>query len=112
MMTENEAIVLLRACKPLADRLVAIPPSITPVNIPISNEDLVVMQGYARIQLDPLVAGPGLLNKLYKLAELSQVEVSKLDQMKHLIVSRRYGGRKATTSFQLGTSPEKQAAAK
>jgi hypothetical protein len=101
MMTSNEAIDLLKACKPLAERLVAIPPSITPVNIPISNEDLQVMQGYARLQLDPLVAGPGLLNKLCKLAELSQVEVYKLDQVKQLIAHRRYGGRKATTNFQL-----------
>jgi hypothetical protein len=107
MMTSNEAIDLLKACKPLAERLVAIPPSITPVNIPISNEDLLVMQGYARLQLDPLVAGPGLLNKLCKLAELSQVEVYKLDQVKQLISHRRYGGRKATTNFQLGVGPEK-----
>lgn len=105
MMTNDEAIGLLKACKPLAERLVAIPPSFTAVNIPISDKDLEVMQGYARLQLDPLVAGPGLLNKLYKLAELSQVEVYKLDQMKHMIKSRRYGGRKATTNFQLGVSP-------
>ncbi len=107
MMTNNEAIDLLKACKPLAERLAAIPPSITSVNIPISHADLVVMQGYARLQLDPLVAGPGLLNKLYKLAELSQVEVYKLDQVNHLISHRRYGGRKATTNFQLGAGPGK-----
>ena len=107
-MQSEEAIELLKACKPLAVRLSAIAPSINPVNISVSAEDLSVMEGYARVQADPITAGPGLLNKLCKLAALTQVEVYKLDQVKQLIYNRRFGSRKANTRFKSGSNVEKQ----
>ena len=106
-MTETEAVALLKACKPLAERLVAIPPSMTAINIPFSSYDITVIEGYSKLMLDPIVAGPNLLNRLFKLAELNQVEVYKLNQMKKMIRSRRYGGLKATTNFVLGTGAKR-----
>lgn len=106
-MTEAEAINILKACKPLAARLIAIPPSMQAVNIPFSSQDVAVIEEYSRLMLDPIVAGPNLLNKLFKLAELNQVEVYKLDQMKKMIRARRYGGLKATTNFVLGVGNTK-----
>lgn len=107
-MNDEEAIELLKACKPLAVRLCAMPHSFTPVNIVVSTDDLAVMEGYARVQTDPVTAGPGLLTKLCKLADLSQVEVYKLDQVTHLIYNRRFGSRKANTRFKSGSGVERQ----
>ncbi len=108
-MTDSEAIELLEACKPLAERLSAIAPSVTPVNLALSKEDMVAMQGFARVQNDPIIAGPGLLGRLLKTAGLTQVEIYRLGQLMHLLNRRRFEGRKANTSFMLGsnTKPER-----
>lgn len=103
-MQTEEAINLLKACKPLAVRLCAIPRSTTPVNIGLSPDDLTVMSGFAQVQADPITAGPGLLNRLFKLADLNQVEVYKLDQVKQLIYNRRFGSRIANTRFKSGST--------
>lgn len=103
-MTSEEAIELLKACEPLAMRLSAMQPSFTPVNIEVSADDLTVLEGYSRVQRDPLTAGPGLLNKLCKLADLTQVEVYKLDQVSHLVYNRRFGNRRAETRFKSGSN--------
>src|SRR3978361_1521877 len=99
-MTETEAVAILKACKPLAERLISLATSITPTSITLSDSDTRVMENYSKLLLDPIVAGPNLLNKLVKLAGLSQVEIYKLDQVKQMIKSRRYGGGKASTPFQ------------
>ncbi|HEX2910552.1 MAG TPA: hypothetical protein VH186_07055 [Chloroflexia bacterium] len=85
MLTDTEAINLLSACKPLAERLTALPPSITPTKLELSRQDLKVLEGFVKVQSDPIVAGPGLLGKLFKAAELSQVEVSRLEQTVRLV---------------------------
>ena len=108
-MDTEEAVNLLKACKPLAVRLCAIPPSFTSVKIGLTPNDLTVMVGYARVQADPITAGPGLLNKLFKLADLNQVEVYKLDQVRQLIYNRRFGSKRANTRFKSGSDGEKQA---
>jgi hypothetical protein len=100
-MKDSEAIELLSACKPLAVRISAIAPSTTPVNFALSQEDLKALEGFARVQNDPLVAGPGLLGRLLKAADLNQVEIYKLEQLQRLIARQRYGGRKATTRYKL-----------
>ncbi len=107
-METEEAIKLLKACKPLAVKLCAIPPSLTPVNIGLTQNDLSVMVGYSQVQTDPITAGPGLLNKLFKLADLNQVEVYKLDQVRQLIYNRRFGSKRANTRFKSGSEGEKQ----
>lgn len=99
-MTEAEAVELLSACKPLAMRLTTIPLGIAPVNLALSKEDFKAMEGFVRVQHDPIIAGPGLLNRLYKLAELNQVEVSKLDLVMRLLDKRRYAGRLTTLRFE------------
>lgn len=111
-MTETEAVVLLKECKSLADRLISLPTGFTSTSITLSPHDRIVMQGYSKLLLDPIVAGPNLLIRLVKLAGLNQVEVYKLDQVKHMITSQRYGGLKATTNFQLGVGVEKLKLAK
>ena len=108
-MTENEAVILLRACKPLAERLIALPLSFNSISITLTAYDRAVMQGYSMLLLDPVIAGPNLLNKLVKMADLTQVEIYKLDQVKHMITSQRYGGLKANTNFQLGAGINKLA---
>jgi|SRR4051794_13959466 len=100
-MKDTEAIELLSACKPLAVRVSAITPSTTPVNLTLSQEDLKALEGFASVQNDPLVAGPGLLGRLLKAADLNQVEVYKLEQLQRLVARQRYGGRRATTRYKL-----------
>lgn len=108
-MTENEAVALLKACKLLAERLISLPTGFNSISITLTDNDREVMQGYSKLLLDPIIAGPNLLTKLVILAGLSQVEVYKLDQLKHMITSQRYGGLKATTNFQLGVGVDKLA---
>src|SRR4051812_33748037 len=108
-MDTEEAINLLKACKPLAVRLCAIPPSITAVKIGLTPNDLAAMVGYSRVQTDPITAGPGLLKKLFKLADLNQVEFYKLDQVRQLFYNRRFGSKRANTRFKSGSQGEKQA---
>jgi hypothetical protein len=108
-VTENEAVTLLKACKLLAERLISLPTSFTSTSIILTANDRAVMQGYSKLLLDPIIAGPNLLTRLVKLAGLSQVEIYKLDQVKHMITSQRYGGLKANTHFQLGVGVEKAA---
>lgn len=98
-MKDTEAIELLSACKPLAERITAIAPSTTPVNLTLSPDDLRVMEGFARVKNDPIVAGPGLLGRLLKSAGLNQVEVYKLEQLMRSLSRRRYEGRIATTRY-------------
>ena len=100
-MKDTEAIELLSACKPLAVRISAIAPSATPVNLTLSKEDLKALEGFARVQNDPLVAGPGLLGRLLKAADLNQVEIYKLEQLQRLLAKQRYGGKKATNRYSL-----------
>jgi hypothetical protein len=100
-MKDSEAIALLSACKPLAVRVSAISPSTTPVNLTLSKEDLKALEGLARVQNDPLVAGPGLLGRLLKAADINQVEIYKLEQLQRLLARQRYGGRKANNRYRL-----------
>ncbi len=84
-MTESEALALLTACKPLADRLnVGMDTKGTPLKYNLSRDDLALLQAFDRLQTDPLTAGPGLFSRLTRTAGLNQGEVSKLEQ-----VSRR-----------------------
>ncbi len=92
-MTKDEAIEILVACKALADRASAAFPAGLPANYPLTGEDLSVLQGFDRVQNDPIAAGPGLLNRLFKAAELNQVEVYKLEQLRRMVSRRRYLGR-------------------
>lgn len=88
MLTEVEAIELLNACKPLADRLNALPHSTTPNKIVLAEEDLKLLEGFVRVRNDTLVAGPGLLGKLYKAADLTQPEIYKLESVIKLLAKR------------------------
>lgn len=65
------------------------------------------MAGYTQVQANPLTSGPGLLNKLCKLTELSQVEIYKLDQVKQLMYHRKFGSRIANTRFKSVSNGEK-----
>jgi hypothetical protein len=99
-MTSEEAISLLAACKPLAERVSTTSSTGAPINYTITQEDLEVLQGFDMVQNDPLVAGPGLLNRLLKSAGLTQVEVYKLDQLRRLLSRRRYQGRIVSSRYK------------
>jgi hypothetical protein len=89
-MTQTEAIELLRACKPLTARLTAASSSEAKSNLELSKTDLEALRGFARVQADPISAGPGLLGKLLKAAELDQVEISRLNQLIRVLAKRHF----------------------
>lgn len=99
-MTQDEAIALLVACKPLAVKLKELSPEGAPVKYTVTQEDLLNLQGFVRVQNDPITAGPGLLGRLLKAADLNQVEVYKLDQLSRLVSSSRYKGKVADTRYK------------
>lgn len=91
-MTKDEAIQILAACKPLAERATTAFSNGIPLNYPLSQKDLEVLQGFARVQNDPIVAGPGLLNRLFAQAKLTTVEIYRLEQLRRLVFKRGYLG--------------------
>jgi len=99
-MTETEALALLTACKPLAERICATTPGGVALNYTLTKSDMEALQGFDQVQKDPLAAGPGLLGKLVKTAGLTQVEIYKLDQLRRLVFNRRYTG-KFTNRYSL-----------
>jgi len=99
-MTKDEAVALLNACKPLAERVMTTFPAGMPPNYNLTSEDLGLLAGFDRVQNDPVVAGPGLLNRLFNSAGLTQTEVYKLAQLKRLVFKRRYEGRNAANGFK------------
>lgn len=100
-MTEDEAIKMLAACQPLAQRASGAFPSGLPLNYILTPEDLTMLQGFARVQSDLVAAGPGLLNRLFKQANLTPVEVYKLEQLRRLVFNRRYLGRNVVDGYKL-----------
>lgn len=89
-MTEQEAIRLLAACRPLIERITATYPSGMPINCPLTPQDLVAIQGAVQVQTASVSAGPGLLRKLEQAAELSQVDIYKLEQLQRIVYKRTY----------------------
>ena len=89
-MTDDQAIALLSACQPLASRLIA-PTSGKAPAYSLTKEDFEALEGFDRVQSDPIAAGPGLFNRLVKAAGLSQVEVSKLEQLSRMVYKHRSG---------------------
>ena len=92
-MTNDEAIKILAACKLLAERANGAFPSGLPSNYPLTQQDLSTLQDFGRVESDPLTAGPGLLKRLFAQADLSLVDVYKLDQLRRMVSKRRYQGR-------------------
>ena len=91
MLTSEEAVKLLAACKPLAEQLSALSTPAgdgTKSKYQFSPADLVILEGFYRVQNDPISAGPGLLNRLYKQAGLNQVETSQLEHIGRLIYKK------------------------
>jgi hypothetical protein len=99
-MTNDEAIEILVVCKTLADRVSTDFPSGLPLNYTLTAEDLKILQNFARIRSDPVVAGPGLLNRLFNQAKLTSVEIYKLEQLGRLVFKRRYLGRNASNGYK------------
>ncbi|MEI6046734.1 MAG: hypothetical protein WCS37_20480 [Chloroflexota bacterium] len=99
-MTNDEAIEILVACKTLAERASTAFPSGLPGNYTLTPEDLRVLQDFTRVQGDPVVAGPGLLNRLFNHAKLTSVEIYKLEQLRRLVFKRRYLGRNASNGYK------------
>ena len=95
MMTNDEAIGLLTVCKPLAERASTDFPAGLPLNFKFTQQELAVLLGLASVENDPISAGPGLLNRLFKSAGLTQVDVYKLDQLSRLVFKRRRLGQNA-----------------
>jgi len=91
-MTNDEAVQILAACKPLAERATAAFANGLPLNYPLTQKDLEVLQGFARVQNDPVVAGPGLLSRLFVQARLTTVEIYRLEQLRRLVFKRGYLG--------------------
>lgn len=102
-MTNNGAILLLAACKPLVERTSGAFPSGLPLNYSLNPQDLALLQDFARVQNDQVSAGPGLLKRLFTQAELTPVEVYKLEQLKRLIFKRRYLGQNVVNGSKLGS---------
>ncbi|MDB5080828.1 MAG: hypothetical protein JWP00_2752 [Chloroflexi bacterium] len=99
-MTDDQAISLLTACQPLAERLIVPPTTGKAPAYNLTKEDLEILEGFDRVQSDPIAAGPGLFNKLVKAAGLSQVEVYKLEQLSRLVYKHRYGIKIASPSHR------------
>lgn len=99
-MTNDEAIKILVACKPLAERAVTGFPSGLPLNYPLTPEDIKVLQDFSTVQSDTLTAGPGLLSRLFNQAKLSPVDVYKLEQLRRLVFKRRYLGRNVINGYK------------
>jgi hypothetical protein len=102
-MTNAEAIELLAACKPLAERVTAAHPGGVPLNFGMTEAEVIALQGFDRVHSDPISAGPGLLGKLEKAAGLTQVEVYKLEQLRRMVFKRRSLGRSAATGQKMAT---------
>lgn len=92
MITKAEAIKLLTACKDLVVRVSATFPGAVPPNgrLKLTEEDLKILQGFDRVQGDPIVAGPGLLGKLEQEAGLTNADVIKLEQLRRLMYNRHH----------------------
>lgn len=99
-MTNDEAVKILVACKPLAERASGAFPSGLPFNYTLTPEDLTTLQEFANIQSDPVAAGPGLLNRLFSQARLTPVDVYKLEQLRRMVFNRRYQGRNAVNGYK------------
>lgn len=93
-MDKTEAVQLLARCKPLAERLCGLTSEAKgkPETLNLSMEEYKALQGYSRVLDDPVTAGPGLLGRLLKEAQLSQVETYKLEQFLRLIHSKKITG--------------------
>ncbi len=102
-MTSTEAIELLKACKALAGRINPVLPEGTSLKYTLTKEDLMLLEGFRQVQNDPIAAGPGLLGRLLKAADVNQVEVYKLDQLQRLVSNRRYMGKIANIRYKSGT---------
>ena len=100
-MTDDEAIALLAACQPLAARLIVPATTGKTPTYNLTKEDVEALEGFDRVQSDPIAAGPGLFNRLVKAAGLSQVEVSKLEQLSRLVYKHRSGIKVASPSHKL-----------
>jgi hypothetical protein len=102
-MTNEEAIKILGACKPVAERASGAFPSGLPLNYTLTLQDLTLLQDFARVQSDQVAAGPGLLKRLFTQAELTPVEIYKLEQLKRLVFKRRYLGQNVVNGSKLGS---------
>ncbi len=102
-MTNEEAVKMLTACKELAERVTAAFPGGIPLNYPLNEQDLQVLRGFDMVQADPVVAGPGLLNRMFNQIGLTQVEVYKLGQLRRLVIKRRYAGRSVSDRYKSGS---------
>lgn len=98
-MTDDQAIALLAACQPLAARLI-VPTTGKAPTYNLTREDVEALEGFDRVQSDPIAAGPGLFNRLVKAAGLSQVEVYKLEQLSRLVYKHRSGIKIASPSHK------------
>src|SRR5689334_3211796 len=101
-MTNEEAIKILALCQPLAQRASGAFPSGLPLNYTLTPQDLTLLQDFATVQSDPVAAGPGLLNRLFKQANLTPVEVYKLEQLRRLVFKRHYLGQNVVNGYKLG----------
>lgn len=90
MLTEQEAIKLLSACRPLLERITATYPQGVPRKCPLTLQDLAAIEGAIQVQTASITAGPGLQRKLEQAAELTQVDVYKLSQLQHQVYKRTY----------------------
>ncbi len=85
-MTQNEAVEHLAACKELATRLVETRRAgDAPLTYKLSKEDFRLIENFGRVQLDPVITGPGVYQKLLNSAGLTQVEISKLEQVWRMV---------------------------
>jgi hypothetical protein len=86
-MTKAEAIETLSACKLVAERLdqAVNSNSATKTQFGLSEEDRQILAGYTRVQSDPIAAGPGLFKKLLAEAQLTQVNVYRIEQLIKLV---------------------------
>lgn len=99
-MTDDQAIALLMACQPLAARLIVPAATGKAPAYNLTREDMEVLEGFDRVQSDPIAAGPGLFNRLVKAAGLTQVEVYKLEQLSRLVYKHRSGIKVASASHK------------
>ncbi len=90
MMSETDAINILIACKDLITRVGMDFPNKKLPNTTFTEADIKVIQGFDRVQADPIVAGPGLLGHLQQAAGLSKSEIIKLEQLRRLVYNNRH----------------------
>jgi hypothetical protein len=99
-MTNDEAIELLKVCKTLAERASGDFPSGLPPNFLLTAQDLKLLEDFVRLQNNPVVAGPGLLKRLFNSAGLTQVDTYKLEQLRRLVFKRQSLGRDTSNGYK------------